>query len=448
MTLKHPNATNKFVKLIIQKPKNLRNEVLSGLTVALALVPEAIAFAFVAGVNPTVGLYAAFYDGPRHSCPWWQTGDDFGGDWSRSSHFFAPLVYKIIESSTAAGLSFADASQTALGYLFAAVILMGLIQVFFGVFKLGKFIRLVPHPVMLGFVNGLAIIIFKAQLGQFYEGGSLLENTALLIMFALITLTMLISILLPKLTTALPATLVGILAVSGIGYLINRYSPGMVRTVFDFVKDKDPDITTIAAGLPTFSLPVLDLTLSNFYFILPFAVLAAAVGLIESLMTLTLVDELTETKGNVNRECVGQGIANLVNGFFGGMGGCAMIGQSMINIRGGGRGRLSGITASLCLLGFVLFGASIIEKIPLAALVGVMFMVVIGTFEWSSLRLFRKIPGADFFVIVVVSTVTVFADLAIAVLVGIIISSLVFAWEHGKQMKAEIKFKKIEKSIN
>ena len=428
---------NKFIRLNIKKPTNVKNDVLSGLTVALALVPEAIAFAFVAGVNPTVGLYAAFMMGIITAVFGGRPGM-ISGATGAVAVIFAPLVYKIVDQAKSAGLGLTEATDMALGYLFSAVILMGLIQILFGIFRLGKFIRLVPHPVMLGFVNGLAIIIFKAQFGQFYQGGSLLDQMPLLIMFGLIGLTMAISILLPKVTTAVPATLVGIVTVSVIGYFINQSNPGLVRTVLDFVQDQDSSIQTIAAGLPTFAMPAMPFSIDSFMVILPYAVLAAAVGLIESLMTLTLVDELTETRGRGNKECVGQGVANVVNGFFGGMGGCAMIGQSMINIRGGGRGRLSGITAAVFLLMFVLFGASIIELIPLAALVGVMFMVVIGTFEWSSLRLFGRVPRSDVFVIILVSTVTVFADLAIAVLVGIIVSALVFAWEHGKEIRAEI----------
>lgn len=352
---------------------------------------------------------------------------------------FAPLVTKVVVLGQTAGMSTDRVIENALGYLFSAVILMGLIQIVCGVFKLGKFIRLVPHPVMLGFVNGLAIIIFKAQFEQFTAGGALLAMTPLILMCVLIALTMAIGILLPKITKAIPATLAGIVVVSLIGHFINQSSPGLVRTVLDFVQDRNASITTIAVGLPAFGLPAMPFTLEAFTLILPYAVLAAAVGLIESLMTLTLVDELTETRGRGNKECIGQGLANVVNGFFGGMGGCAMIGQSMINIRGGGRGRLSGITSALCLLGFIMFGAAFIEKVPLAALVGVMFMVVIGTFEWSSLRLLNKIPKSDLLVIVIVSGVTVAVDLAIAVLVGIIVSALVFAWEHGKIMQAEKK---------
>jgi len=378
------SARNRLVQLMIQRPSNVKNDILSGLTVSLALVPEAIAFAFVAGVDPKVGLYAAFMMGLITAVLGGRPGM-ISGATGAVAVIFAPLVAKIVEQGRTAGLSADVILQQSLGYLFAAVILMGLIQVTFGILRLGKFIRLVPHPVMLGFVNGLAIIIFKAQFDQFKVGGELLASGPLLVMVGLILLTMGISIYLPKVTKAIPATLAGIVVVSALGALINHSNPGLVRTVLDFVQDTDASITTIAAGLPVFRLPEFPFSLEAFNVILPYAVLAAAVGLIESLMTLTLVDELTETRGRGNKECIGQGVANIVNGFFGGMGGCAMIGQSMINIRGGGRGRLSGTTAALALLAFILFGASMIEQIPLAALVGVMFMVVIGTFEWSSL---------------------------------------------------------------
>ncbi|MFG1485216.1 SulP family inorganic anion transporter [Halobacteriovorax sp. RZ-2] len=429
---------NRFIDLTIKKPENLKNDFLSGLTVALALVPEAIAFAFVAGVHPKVGLYAAFMMGLITAIFGGRPGM-ISGATGAVAVIFAPLVYKVMEMSKDSGMTFDAAMDNALSYLFAAVIIMGLIQIIFGLLKLGKFIRLVPHPVMLGFVNGLAIIIFRAQFSQFTVGGELLPSTQLLVMCGLIALTMGISVFLPKLTKAVPATLVGIVVSTVIGYLLNEANPGLVRTVLDFVQDQDKTITTIAAGLPSFKIPFVELTMDNLKLIMPYAFLAAAVGLIESLMTLQLVDELTDTRGKGNRECVGQGLANLVNGFFGGMGGCAMIGQSMINIRGGGRGRFSGITAAILLLGFVLFGAPLIEMIPLGALVGVMFMVVIGTFEWSSLRLFKRIPLSDFLVIVLVSVVTILADLAVAVLVGIIVSALVFAWEHGKTMHAKKK---------
>ncbi len=439
------SSKSSFVELIIQRPTNLKNDILSGLTVALALVPEAIAFAFVAGVHPKVGLYAAFLMGLITAIFGGRPGM-ISGATGAVAVIFAPLVAKVMEMSTQNGLSYEQAIHNSLQYLFAAVILMGLIQILAGILKLGKFIRLVPHPVMLGFVNGLAIIIFKAQFSQFTVNGELLEFMPLAVMGILILLTMGISVFLPKLTTAVPATLVGIIVTSILGYIINLKSPGMVRTVLDFVQDKDPSISTIAAGFPGFGLPQLEMSWENLKFILPFAILAAAVGLIESLMTLSLVDELTETRGKGNRECIGQGLANVLNGFFGAMGGCAMIGQSMINIRGGGRGRSSGITAAILLLAFVLFAAPLIEMIPLAALVGVMFMVVIGTFEWSSLRLFKKIPHSDLFVIILVSVTTILTDLAIAVFVGVIVSALVYAWDHGKHMHAK-KSEENEKTI-
>ena len=432
------SAGNRFIPLDIKYPTNIKNDLLSGLTVSLALVPEAIAFAFVAGVDPKVGLYAAFMMGLITAILGGRPGM-ISGSTGAVAVIFAPLIAKVVESGRTAGLSADVIMESALSYLFAAVILMGMIQIACGILKMGKFIRLVPHPVMLGFVNGLAIIIFQAQFEQFTVDGEMLASASLAVMFGLILLTMGIGVFLPKLTKAVPSTLVGIVVVSLVGNYINQANPGLVRTVLDFVQDRNASITTIAAGFPTFHIPAIPFSLDAFQMILPYAILAAAVGLIESLMTLTLIDELTETRGHGNKECIGQGIANMTNGFFGGMGGCAMIGQSMINIRGGGRGRLSGVAAAVCLLGFVLFGAPLIEQIPLAGLVGVMFMVVIGTFEWSSLRLFNKIPGSDILVIIIVSAVTVFADLAIAVLVGVIVSALVFAWEHGKEMHAKKK---------
>lgn len=423
---------NKLVKLIIQKPQNLKNDLLSGLTVALALIPEAIAFSFVANVDPRIGLYAAFMMGLITAVLGGRPGM-ISGATGAVAVIFAPLV---IAQTKIGG------ANNALGYLFAAVALMGVLQILCGLFRFGKFIRLIPHPVMLGFVNGLAIIIFKAQFGQFYIGGGenaqLLATQPLMIMLGLIALTMAISAFLPKLTKAVPATLAAIAAVSTLGYFL-RQAGFEVRTVLDFVRGMDPSKTTIAASWPTFSVPNISLSLETLKTILPYSVLAAAVGLIESLMTLSLVDELTETRGHANKECMGQGVANLVNGFFGGMGGCAMIGQSMINIRAGGRGRASGIAAALSLFFFILWFAPLIEIIPLGALVGVMFMVVVGTFEWSSFRIINKIPKTDAFVIILVSATTVFFDLAVAVLVGVVVSALVFAWEHGKGITAERK---------
>ncbi|MBN2686157.1 MAG: SulP family inorganic anion transporter [Pontiellaceae bacterium] len=422
---------NRFFKLSIERPRNVKNDLLSGLTVALALVPEAVAFSFVAKVDPVIGLYAAFMMGLITAVFGGRPGM-ISGATGAVAVIFAPLMLELAKPGVL------PEGVSAESYLFAAVILMGVVQMLFGILRLGKFIRLVPHPVMLGFVNGLAIIIFKSQFEMFYVGhgeeAHLLEAGALSIMCAMIAVTMLISVFLPKLTKAIPATLAAIVLVSLVAWVLDRQGIHHSRTVLDFVQSMDPAKTTIAAGLPRFSLPVIPLNWETFMMILPYSVLAAAVGLIESLMTLTLVDEITETRGRGNKECIGQGLANFVNGFFGGMGGCAMIGQSMINIRGGGRGRLSGISAAL----FLLVAAPLVEVIPLAALVGVMFMVVIGTFEWSSFRILPSVPKMDAFIIILVSAVTVFQNLAIAVLIGIVVSALAFAWEHGKKIHARV----------
>jgi len=404
--------------LLSKAPKSAKNDILSGLTVALALVPEAVAFAFVAGVEPLVGLYAAFIVGLIAAI--------VGGRPGMISGATGALAVVMVSLVAVHGVE----------YLFATVLLMGLLQILAGIFKLGKFIRMVPHPVMLGFVNGLAIVIFLAQLGQFKvmdEAGSLqwMQGEALYLMLGLIALTMAIIHFLPKLTTAIPSTLVAIVVVTGLVSGLDLES----RTVLDFLKDMTGDLdATIAGGLPTFHIPVVPFTLETLYIILPYALILAAIGLIESLLTLTLIDEITQTRGNGNRECIGQGAANVTCGMFGAMGGCAMIGQSMININSGGRSRLSGISAALILLAFILVGSNLIEMIPLAALVGVMFMVVLGTFEWSSLRIMKKVPKSDAFVIILVSAVTVATDLAIAVCVGVIVSALVFAWEHAKHI--------------
>ena len=407
--------------LITNNTHNVKNDVLSGITVALALVPEAVAFAFVAGVEPMVGLYAAFMMGLLTSI--------FGGRPGMISGATGATAVVMVSLVAVHGIQ----------YLFAAVLLAGLIQILAGIFKLGKYIRIVPHPVMLGFVNGLAIVIFLAQLGQFkvVDASGMwtwMQGSTLYIMAALIMLTMLIMHFLPKFTTAVPAGLVAIVAVTLIVVGFNLDA----RNVLDFVRDMLPveqaATATLKGELPSFAIPAVPFTLETLWIILPYAAIIAAIGLIESLLTLTLIDEITNTRGQGNRECIGQGIANTTNGFFGGMGGCAMIGQSMININSGGRGRLSGITAAIVLLLFILFGSSLIEIIPLAALVGVMFMVVLGTFEWSSLRLLGKIPATDIFIIVLVSAVTVATDLAIAVIVGVIVSALVFAWKHAQHI--------------
>ena len=391
----------------------IRTNVLSGLTVALALVPEAIAFAFVAGVHPLTGLYAAFMMGLITAA--------IGGRPGMISGATGALAVVMVALVATHGVE----------YLFATVVLMGVLQIAFGALKFGKFIRMVPHPVMLGFVNGLAIVIFMAQFGHFRVSApdgtlSWLDTGALTTMAALIALTMTIIYLLPRLTTAVPSALAGIVVVS----LVVIFGDIDTRTV--------GDLASIQGGLPSFHLPMVPLSWETLQIILPYSAILAAIGLIESLLTLNLIDEMTDTRGKPNRECVGQGIANIVTGFFGGMGGCAMIGQSMININNGARSRLSGIAAALFLLSFILFASPLIERIPLAALIALMFVVSEKTFEWASLRVLGKVPRHDAFVIVAVTVVTVLTDLAIAVLVGVIISALVFAWQHAKHIRADI----------
>jgi SulP family sulfate permease len=406
------------------KVASFKNDLLSGLTVALALVPEAVAFAFVAGVDPLVGLYAAFMVGLITAC--------IGGRPGMISGVTGALAVVMVSLVADHGVE----------YLFITVVLMGLLQITAGVLKLGKFIRMVPYPVMLGFVNGLAIVIFLAQLGQFGEAGQAgwlhgtfmqdsivdvawFEGEQLYMLFGLVLLTMFIIYFLPRLTKALPSSLVAILVVTALvlGLDLNTKVVG--------------DIASISGGLPSFHVPVVPFNLETLFIILPYAIILAAIGLIESLLTLRLIDEITETRGRGNRECIGQGVANTITGFFGGMGGCAMIGQSMINVNSGGRGRLSGISAAVYLLLFILVGSTLIEQIPLAALIGVMFIVVIGTFEWSSFRIVGKVPRSDALILVTVSAVTVATDLAFAVIVGVIISTLVFAWEHAKFIRID-----------
>ncbi len=397
----------------------VKNDVLSGLTVALALVPEAIAFAFVAGVAPLVGLYAAFIMGLITAL--------IGGRPGMISGATGAMAVVMVSLVARHGIE----------YLFAAVLLAGVFQILAGVLRLGKFIRLVPYPVMLGFVNGLAIVIFLAQLQQFQTTGEhgmeWLPGQQLWIMLGLVALTMAIIHFLPRLTHAIPASLAAILVVTGVVLVFNLDT----RTVQDVLRELSGDPNaTIAAGLPAFHLPDVPLSWDALKVILPYSLILAAVGLIESLLTLSLIDELTESRGRGNQECIGQGVANAVNGVFGAMGGCAMIGQSLININSGGRGRLSGIAAALFLLTFILVGSGLIEIIPVAALVGVMFMVVLATFEWASFRMIGRVPTADILIVIIVATITVVADLAIAVIVGVIVSALVFAWEHAKHMVA------------
>ncbi|MFD0917685.1 SulP family inorganic anion transporter [Pseudahrensia aquimaris] len=399
----------------VYTPSRIKTEVLSGLTVALALVPEAVAFAFVAGVHPLVGLYAAFIVGLITAL--------FGGRPGMISGATGALAVVMV----------ALVAQHGVEYLFATVVLMGILQILSGIFRLGKFIRLVPHPVMLGFVNGLAIVIFLAQLSQFkvadpnstVEGAKVwMSGMTLVTMLGLVALTMALIHFMPRITKAIPAPLAGIGIVAGI------------VIAFGIDVPRVGDLASIAGGLPTFHIPQVPLTLETLQIILPYAVILAAIGLIESLLTLNLVGEITGKTGGASQECLAQGAANTVTGFFGGMGGCAMIGQSMINVKSGGRTRLSGISAALFLLAFIMFASGLIEQIPLAALVGVMFMVVIGTFAWQSLKILSRIPRTDAVVIILVTIVTVMSDLAVAVVVGVIVSALAYAWSNATRIKA------------
>lgn len=392
-----------------QQKVNYKNEVLSGLTVALALVPEAIAFALIAGLSPLTGLYAAFSMGLITSI--------FGGRPGMISGATGAVAVVIVALAKTHGPE----------YIFATVILAGLIQMLAGTLKLGKFIRLVPQPVMFGFVNGLAIVIFMAQLTQFkvQNTSEWLTGNSLYIMVGLVLITLLIIWLLPKFTKVIPASLASILIIFGL------------VTIFNIPTNTVGDVASIKGGFPPFNIPAIEYSWQTLQLIFPYALIVASVGLIESLLTLNLIDEITDTKGHSNKEAVAQGMANFVTGFFSGMGGCAMIGQSLINISNGARVRLSGIIASLSLLAFVMFGSSLIEKMPMAAITGLMIMVALGTFEWVSIRMINKMPLADIIVGITVAVITVLLhNLALAVLIGVIISALVFAWQSAKRIRA------------
>ncbi|UKM64765.1 SulP family inorganic anion transporter [Flavobacteriaceae bacterium GSB9] len=425
---------------------NAKDDVLAGITTSLAMIPEVVAFAFVAQIDPLVALSGAFIIGLITAI--------FGGRpglISGAAGAVAVIFVHLISEGHTRGMLF-DQPIENMGYfyLLAAVILMGIFQILAGVFKLGRFVRLIPHPVMLGFVNGLAIVIFMAQVRMFShkelnvtaEGvkeyiNIPMQGTELYVMLGLVLLTMGIIWLLPKITTKLPAALTAILITTAVVV----FGGLDVSTVGSYIVEGGG--TGLKGEFPTPNLELwqnLPINLDTLKFILPYAFLAASVGLIESLMTMNLVDELTETRGNGNRECIAQGAGNMVSGLFGGTGGCGMIGQTVININAGGRGRLSGIMMAVTLLTFILFTDKYIEQVPIAALVGVMFMMVIETFAWSSFRIIRKIPLADAVVLVIVSAVTVIYDLAIAVFVGVIISALVFAWENAKKIRARKRF--------
>ncbi|HKL40566.1 MAG TPA: SulP family inorganic anion transporter [Cryomorphaceae bacterium] len=399
----------KFFNLFdLSQKVNYKTEVLSGLTVALALVPEAVAFAIIAGLSPLTGLYAAFVMGLVTSI--------FGGRPGMISGATGAIAVVIVSLAASHGVE----------YVFAAVILAGILQMAAGFLKLGKLMRLVPHPAIFGFVNGLAIIIFMSQLDQFKDPtGDWLTGTSLYILLGLVLLTMLIIWGLPKLSKVIPASLVAILTVFALVFFLDIDT----KTV--------GDMASIKGTFPPFHIPEIPWTLETLSIVFPYAAIVAGVGLIESLLTLNIVDEITETRGRGNKEAVAQGGANILSGLFSGMGGCAMIGQSLINVSNGARARLSGIVAALMLLVFIMFGSSLIEMVPMAALTGLMIMVAIGTFEWASLRTIRRMPKSDILVMVLVTLVTIFLhNLALAVLIGVVISALVFAWDNAKRIRA------------
>ncbi len=392
-----------------KQPINYKNEILAGLTVAMTMIPESLSFAILAGFPPLTGLYAAFIMGLVTAVLGGRPGLVSGGA--------GATVITLIALMKLHGLE----------YVFAAVVVAGIIQITVGVFKLGKFVRLVPQSVMYGFVNGLAIVIFMSQLDQFKvrETGEWLSGTALYTMLGLVGLTIAIVWLWPKITKAVPASLVAILAVFGVVLI------GGVQT------KTVSDIASVAGGLPPFHIPKVPFNFETLQIVFPFGLIMAMVGLTEGLLTLNLVDEIVGNKGNGNRECVAQGSANILNGFFFGMGGCPMIAQTLVNLSAGARARLSAIIAAFTILLIILVGAPVIGKLPMAALVGVMMMVAIGTFEWSSLRVINRMPKSDIFIGVVVAAVTVLMhNLALAVLIGVILSALVFAWESARRIRA------------
>lgn len=415
---------NKYTRLYRQKTKreyqkiinlfdkssetSAKTEVLSGITVAFTLIPEAVAFAILAGLSPLTGLYGAIV-----MCFVTAILGGRPGMISGAAGATAIVIIALVQSH-------------GFEYVLATVILAGILQMMAGAMRLGKLIRLVPHPVIFGFVNGLAIIIFTSQIDQFKDpSGNWLTGTSLYILLALVALTILIIWFLPKITKAFPASLAAIIAVFAVAYIFKIDT----KTV--------SDIASIKGGFPPFHIPMVPLNYETLQVIFPYAIIFASVGLVESLLTLNIVDELTETRGNGNREAVAQGAANITSGFFSGMGGCAMIGQSLINISNGARARLSGIVAALMLLVFVMFGSNLIGQVPMAALTGLMIMVAIGTFEWASLRTFNKYPESDILVMILVTLVTVFLkNLALAVLIGVIIAALVFAWDNAIRIRA------------
>jgi SulP family sulfate permease len=390
------------------KKINVKTEVLAGLTVSMTMIPESLSFAILAGLPPLTGLYAAFLMGIVTAFLGGRPGMVSGGA--------GATVVVLIALAATHGVE----------YLFAAVALAGLIQIFVGVFKLGKFVRLIPQPVMYGFLNGLAIIIFMAQLAQFKSDSSgWLTGSTLYIMAGLTLLTVFLVFFIPKITKKVPASLLAILVVFALVYFLEIPTKKVI------------DIASVSGSLPTFHLPVVPFSIETLEIIFPYAAVMAGVGLVESLLTLNMVDEITNTKGNTNQEALAQGSANIINGFFGGMGGCAMVAQTLVNLNAGARSRLSAIVGALGILAVILVGSPVIEQIPMAALVGVMMMVAIGTFQWGTLRMINKMPRSDIFVGILVMLITVIMhNLALAVLVGVIVAALVFAWDNAKRIRA------------
>ena len=415
---------HKYFNLFDLKQKvNYRTEILSGLTVAMALIPEAVAFALIAGLSPLTGLYAAFIMGIITAIFGGRPGMISGATGAIAVVFFG-LVTALKEINPL--ITVDEITQ----YVFATVILAGIIQIIAGLLKLGKFMRLVPQPVIFGFVNGLAIIIFLSQLNQFTVDSTdpnapWMSGKELYVFIGLVVTAMIIIWGLPKITKLVPAALTAILAIFGIVYF------------FDISTTTVGDIASIEGGFPPFNLPSIPFTMDTLELIFPYAAIVAGVGLIESLLTLNIIDEITQTRGRGNKEAVAQGAANILSGLLSGMGGCAMIGQSLINISSGARARLSGIVAAIMLLVFIMFGSSLIEKLPMAALTGLMIMVSIGTFEWASFRTFNRMPKSDVFVMLAVTLITVLLhNLALAVLLGVIIAALVFSWDNAKRIRA------------
>lgn len=409
-----------FLALFRKKRGTWKDDALAGLTTALALVPGSIAFAFVAGIPPVAGLYAGII-----VCLITAAFGGRPGMISSAAGSLAVVMVALVAEGNRRG-----GEGAGLEYLLLAVVMMGLIQVVVGLLKLGRFIRLVPHPVMMGFVNGLAIVVFLSQLKMFRERhgavvGDWLHGSELAVMCGLVALTMAITYVLPRFTRKVPSSLVAIVIVS-------------LTAAFGLHAQTVGDLSSVQGSLPTFHLPAVPMNAETFLFVAPYACILAMVGLVETLMTLQLIDELTETRGKGNRECLALGAANIVSGFFKGMGGCALVGESLINISSGGRGRMSGVIAALSFLAFVLVGAPLIDRIPVAALTGVMFVVVIATFEWTSFKTIGRVPLSDVLVIVAVTGITVFADLALAVLAGVVLSALVFAWKSAKHVRLSV----------